>query len=209
MDTRLIPNLLDVSLCLVALFIGVRSFDIYSRFRQYRLFILGLSMVLLSLSAAADFTSRYIRVIALHTDWFLYIGQSVGFLFILLSLAQSSDNYLRNLMNLNILVFLVLLIVLFLSPALPDMSNSARTLFGFVRLIICMFILCAYFSAYINKPARFSFLMSAAFFFFTIDYVITLEQYVVPAISQYLFRAPGDITGVIGLLMLVSAVSIE
>ena len=209
MDTRLIPNLLDVSLCLVALFIAVRSFDLYSRFRQYRLFILGLSMVLLSLSAAADFTSSSIRVVALHTDWFLYIGQSVGFLFILLSLAQSSDRYLRSLMNLNILAFLVLLIVLLLSPALPDMSNSARTLFGFVRLLICMFILCAYFSSYINKPARFSFLMSASFFFFTVDYLITLEQYVVPSLSQYLFRAPGDITGVIGLVMLVSAVSIE
>ena len=58
MVTRLIPNLLDVSLCLVALFIAVRSFDIYARFRQYRLFILGLSMVLLSLSAAADFISQ-------------------------------------------------------------------------------------------------------------------------------------------------------
>jgi hypothetical protein len=209
MDTRLIPNLLDVSLCLVALFIAVRSFDLYSRLRQYRLFILGLSMVLLSLSAAADFTSSYIRAVPLHTDWFLYIGQSVGFLFILLSLAQSSDRYLRSLMNLNILMFLVLLFILFLSPALPDMSNSARTLFGFVRLVICMFILCAYFSAYLNKPGRFSFLMSAAFFFFTIDYLITLEQYVVPSLSQYLFRAPGDITGVIGLVMLVYAISIE
>lgn len=209
MDNRLIPNLLDVSLCLVALFIAVRSFDIYARFRQYRLFILGLSMVLLSLSAAADFTSSYISVVALHTDWFLYIGQSVGFLFILLSLAQSSDTYLRNLMNLNIVMFLIMLVVLFLSGALPDMPNAARTFFGFVRLIICMLILCAYFSANINKPSRFSLLMSASFFFFTIDYLITLEQYVVPSLNQYLFRAPGDITGVIGLLMLVSAVSIE
>ncbi|MGH2495995.1 MAG: hypothetical protein ACRDIV_14980 [Ktedonobacteraceae bacterium] len=209
MNTRLIPNLLDVSLCLVALFIAVRSFDIYSRFRQYRLFILGLSMVLLSLSAAADFTSSYISVVALHTDWFLYIGQSVGFLFILLSLVQSSDKYLRSLMNVNILVFILLLILLFLSAALPEMANSTRTLFGFARLLICMFILCAYFSAYMNKPVRFSLLMSASFFFFTIDYLITLEQYVVPSLSQYLFRAPADIIGVIGLVMLVSAVSIE
>ncbi|HEU0001950.1 MAG TPA: hypothetical protein VFQ36_13705 [Ktedonobacteraceae bacterium] len=209
MNTRLIPNLLDVSLCLVALFIAVRSFDIYSRFRQYRLFILGLSMVLLSLSAAADFTSSYISVVALHTDWFLYIGQSVGFLFILLSLVQSSDRYLRSLMNVNILVFILLLILLLLSPALPAMPNATRTLFGFARLLICMFIMCAYFSAYMNKPVRFSLLMSASFFFFTIDYLITLEQYVVPTLSQYLFRAPADIIGVIGLVMLVSAVSIE
>ena len=35
----LLPHLLDVSLCLVALFIAVRSFDIYARFHQYRLFL--------------------------------------------------------------------------------------------------------------------------------------------------------------------------
>src|SRR6185437_1659857 len=144
MNSNLIPNLLDVSLCLVALFISVRSFDIYSRFRQFRLFILGLSMLLVSISAAADFTASYVTVVHLHTDWFLYIGQTVGFLFILLSLAQSSDRYLRGLMNLNIVIFLMLLVILFLSPALPDMSNAARTLFGFLRLIICMLILCAY-----------------------------------------------------------------
>src|SRR5690349_77740 len=101
MNTSLLPNILDVSLCLVALFISVRSFDIYARSRQFRVFILGLSMVLVSLSAAADFTSSYIRAIPLHTEWFLYIGQAVGFLFILLSLVRSSDNYLRNLMRLN------------------------------------------------------------------------------------------------------------
>ncbi len=209
MNTRLIPNLLDVSLCLVALFIAVRSFDIYSRFRQYRLFILGLSMVLLSLSAAADFTANYVTAIALHTDWFLYIGQGVGFLFILLSLAQSSDSYLRGLMGLNIVVFAVLLILLFLSAALPPMPDSTRIFLGFLRLLICMFILCIYFSAYMNKPAHFSLFMSASFFFFTIDYLVTLEQYFVPSVNQYFFRAPGDLVGVIGLVMLVSAVSIE
>jgi hypothetical protein len=209
MNGSLIPNLLDVSLCLVALFIAMRSFDIFSRFRQYRLFILGLSMVLLSLSAAADFTSSYIKVVSLHTDWFLYIGQAVGFLFILLSLVQSTDRYLRGLMNWNILIFILLLILLFLSPVLPVMPDSTRTLFGFARLIICIVILSAYFSAYLSKPARFSLFMSASFFFFTVDYLITLEQYSVPSVSQYLLLAPADITGVIGLVMLISAVSIE
>src|SRR5579863_7117608 len=146
----LIPNLLDVSLCLVALFIAVRSFDIYSRFRQYRLFILGLSMVLVSLSAAADFTSSYVKAVPLHTDWFLYIGQAVGFLFILLSLAQGSDGYLRGLMRLNILAFILLLVLLFFSPALPAIDAVPRALFGFARFIICMVIFVVYYSAYMN-----------------------------------------------------------
>src|SRR5215831_12200403 len=123
----LLPHLLDVSLCLVALFIAVRSFDLYVRFHQYRLFILGLSMVLVSISAAADFISSYVTVISLQTDWFLYIGQSVGFLFILLSLMQSSDSYLRELMRLNIVVFCCLLILLLLSPILPPMDMTTRT----------------------------------------------------------------------------------
>ena len=46
MNTNLIPNLLDVSLCLVALFISVRSFDIYSRSGQFRVLILGMGEAL-------------------------------------------------------------------------------------------------------------------------------------------------------------------
>src|SRR5437879_11273427 len=131
MNTKLIPNLLDVSLCLVALFISVRSFDIYSRNRQFRLFILGLSMALVSLSAAADFTSSYVRAIPLHTDWFLYIGQAVGFLFILLSLVQSSEKYLRGLMSLNIVAFALFLVFLLLSLVLPDLDIALRPRFVF------------------------------------------------------------------------------
>src|SRR2546426_11896420 len=144
----LLPHLLDVSLCLVALFIAVRSFDIYARFHQYRVFILGLSMVLVSISAAADFISSYVTAITLQTDWFLYIGQSVGFLFILLSLVRSSDNYLHGLLRLNILAFALLLIPLLMSPVLPDFDNVTRTALGFARFITCILILFAYFAAY-------------------------------------------------------------
>jgi hypothetical protein len=209
MDPRLLPNLLDVSFCLVALFIAVRSFDIYASLRQSRLFILGLSMLLVSLSAAADFTASYVKVIPLHTDWYLYIGQSVGFLFILLSLARSSERYLRDLMNLNILAFALLLVPLLASSALPDLDPTTRTLFGAARLFICVLILVSYFSAYTSKPTRFSLFMCATFFFFTVDFLITFTQYYVPTASQYLFRDGGDITGVIGLIVLVAAVSID
>ena len=205
----LLPHLLDVSLCLVALFIALRSFDMYARFHQYRLFILGLSMVLVSISAAADFISSYIIVIKLQTDWFLYIGQSVGFLFILLSLLRSSDSYLRSLMRLDIVALDLLLILRLLSPVLPPMSMTTRTVFGFTRTIICLFILIAYFSTYVSKPSRFSLLMSISFFFFTANYLMSLHQYFVPVINQYIFRDQGDISGVIALVMLVAAVSIE
>jgi len=205
----LLPHLLDVSLCLVALFIAVRSFDIYARFHQYRLFILGLSMVLVSISAAADYISSYVTAITLQTDWFLYIGQSVGFLFILLSLLRNSDSYLRGLMRVNIVVFVFLLILLLLSPILPPMDMSTRTVLGFSRVVICLLILIAYFSTYLSKPSRFSLLMSISFFFFTANYLMSLQQYFVPILNQYIFRDQGDISGVIGLIVLVAAVSID
>jgi hypothetical protein len=205
----LIPHLLDVSLCLVALFIAVRSFDIYARYHQYRLFILGLSMVLVSISAAADYIASYVTAITLQTDWFLYVGQSIGFLFILLSLIRSSDSYLRALMRFYIVVFAFLLILLLLSPVLPPMDMSTRTVLGFSRFVICMLILIAYFSSYVSKPSRFSLLMSISFFFFTANYLMSLQQYFVPSLNQYIFRDQGDISGVIGLIVLVAAVSIS
>lgn len=214
MNTNLIPNLLDVSLCLVALFISVRSFDIYSRSRQFRVFILGLSMVLVSLSAAADFTSSYInsspvKTVTLHTEWFLYIGQAVGFLFILLSLMRSSDSYLRSLMRLNGLAFALLLILLLLSPVLPNMDIVIQTVLNLSRFIACLLIFFVYFTAYMSKPTRFSLFMSISFFFFTADYLMTLERNYAPIFNQYIIIALADIVGVIGLVMLVGAVSWE
>ena len=209
MNNNLIPNLLDVSLCLVALFISVRSFDIYSRSRQFRVFILGLSMALVSLSAAADFTASYITAVALHTDWFLYIGQAVGFLFILLSLLQRSEQYLRNLMRLNFAAFALLLILLFLSPALPMMDIVTQTVLNLTRFIVCLLIFFVYFTAYMSKPTRFSIFMSISFFFFTADYLMTVEKNFTPVLTQSLVVALADVAGVLALVLLVGAVSWE
>ena len=112
-------------------------------------------------------------------------------------------------MSLNIVVFIFLLILLLLSPALPPMDLMTRTVLGFSRLIICMLILVAYFSTYMSKPSRFSLLMSISFFFFTANYLMSLQQYFVPALNQFIFRDQGDISGVIGLVVLVAAVSLE
>jgi len=209
MNTNLIPNLLDVSLCLVALFISVRSFDIYSRSRQFRVLILGLSMALVSLSAAADFTSSYITAISLHTEWFLYIGQTLGFLFILLSLMQSSDKYLLGLMRLNIATFALLLILLLLSPVLPKMDIVTQTVLNLTRFIVCLLIFFVYFTANMSKPTRFSIFMSISFFFFTADYLMTVEKNFTPILNQYLVVALADVAGVMALVLLVGAVSWE
>jgi len=51
--------------------------------------------------------------------------------------------------------------------------------------------------------------MSISFFFFTANYLMSLQQNFVRILNQYIFRDQGDISGVIGLIVLVAAVSIE
>src|SRR6266581_2573239 len=109
MGSNLIPNILAVLLFVIALFISLRAFYVYTRSLSPRLFILGLSMGVISLTAAADFASSNITSITLNTDWFLYIGQAVSLLFILLSFLRSSETYFKGLMRWHILVSALLL----------------------------------------------------------------------------------------------------
>ena len=99
MTSNLVTNILAVTLFLVGLFISVRAFYTYTKVQSQRVFILGLSMGVIALTAAADFVSSNFPDLALNTDWFLFIGQAVSLLFILLSLMSSGDVYLNRLMR--------------------------------------------------------------------------------------------------------------
>lgn len=50
MGTNLIPNILAISLFIVSFFVSLRSFYIYAQSHSPRLFILGLSMMIISLT---------------------------------------------------------------------------------------------------------------------------------------------------------------
>lgn len=208
MDIRLIVNLSDVSLCLVALYLSARSFDVYARLGYLRLFILGLSMALVSLSAAADFTAIYIRAVTLNVDWFIYISQIVGFLFILLSLLNSTEIYLSTLRFLNILAIPPLFFLLSMSAILPGIPEAwIRELLGSSRLLLCFAIGFAYFSAFVSKPTRFNLLMSSSFFLLSIGYLFALGQS--NTSGPFVLTDFAGITNVIGLVVLVVAVSWE
>jgi hypothetical protein len=208
MDTTLISNLIDVSLCLVALFISVRSFDVYMRVRYRRLFILGLSMLLVSLSAGADFTGHYIKLTTPGTDWFFYMAQASGFFFVLLSLVSSSNTYLKFIMVLSILSVPPLLAILFLSPFLPGIpSTSTLALLEGIRWIICFMIFFAYFAAFTNKATHFNRFMSAAFLLISLGNFMSMLQSFSPTLHPQVLSTLGNITNVFGLLALIIAVS--
>ncbi len=208
MDTRLISNLIDVSLCLVTLFISVRSFDVYVHFRYLRLFILGLSMALVSLSAAADFTANYVTFTHLGTDWFLYIAQAFGFFFIFLSLLRSSARYLKLIMILSVLTVPLLLAILFISPFLPGIPNGSMRIFlEGIRCLISFMIFFAYFFAFTNKATHFNRFMMVAFLLISLGNFMSLVQSFGPNLNSHLLSNLGNITDIVGLVALVVAVS--
>lgn len=208
MDAKVISDMVNISLCLVALFIAVRSFDVYFYFRYQRLYILGLSMVLVSLSAATDFVASYVKVIALNTEWFSYTSQAVGFLFILLSLLQSSNTYLKGLIRLNLLVLPFLFVFLLLSPTLPGIPDPAiRALLGVPRCLLCFMIFLSYFSTFLSKPGHFNRFISLAFFLLGFGYFIIIIQNILLDPTQHYVDNLGNITSVIGLVALIAAVS--
>ena len=112
MDSNLIANILSLTLFIVSLIIVVRSFSLYTRSPSRRLFILGLSMSMIALTALAGFAGDNITSMTLNVDWFNYIGQTVSFLFILLSLLGNTERSLRQLTRWHIIASLLLLILL-------------------------------------------------------------------------------------------------
>ena len=207
MSTTFIPNLVAIALFLVALFVSIRAFYIYTKARSPRLFVLGMSMGVIALTAAADFASGNLTSVTLNTDWFLYIGQAVSLLFIFLSLVRSSVGYLRSLMVWQVCASALLIGLLLLSPALPNFPNTAiRAILSGSRFVFCFGILFCYVEAFQKKATRFSFLMGMSFLLLAFGYVMIFQQYFVAANSSQHFDNIGDIIRVVGLITLLVAV---
>lgn len=205
MNPNLIPNILAVSLFIAAMFIALRAFYIYTRSRSPRLFILGLSMGIISLTAAADFFSSNITIISLNTDWFLYIGQAASLLFIFLSFLRDTDTYFRNLMRWQIFVSVLLIGLLVLSPTLPNFPNTIiRAILSGSRCVICFGIFFFYISAFMTKQTRFGLLMGISFMLLAFGYLLIFQQYFVT--NSILLDDMGDITRMAGLVTLLTAV---
>ncbi len=200
-----IPDIIDALLLLVSIFITVRAFYLYGRVRTPRLFILGFSMALLAITAAADYASSHITSIALNTDWFLYLGQAVCFLFILLSLVNGSEDYLHRLTRWQVVISLLALLLLLASPVLPAFPNPAiKTVLSGLRCVLCFAIFFSYTAAFMSKQTRFSFLMGLAFLLLSFGYLVILQQYVTP--NAVLLDNIGDVIRMGGLVILLAAV---
>ncbi len=206
MDQNFIANSLSLTLFVVSLFISLRAFYLYTQSRSRRLFILSLSMGMISLTAMAGYAGDNVTSISLNVDWFNYIGQTVSFLFILLSFFSESDSYLRSLMRWQIAVSALLLILAFLAPVLPpEFPEPAitKSILSGSRGLICFIIFFYYAIAFMDKETRFSLLMSVAFLFLSCGYLIIIPKYTTP--NDVLDRS-GDLMRIAGLVTLLFAV---
>jgi hypothetical protein len=204
MEDLFVGNILAVALFLVSLFICVRAFYTYAQLKSPRLFTLGLAMGIIALTAAADFTSSNFPSLGLNTDWFLFIGQAVSFLFIWLSLLNHADAYLQWLMRLQVWVSVAVLCLLILSPTLPDFTGTllAVVLSG-SRFVICLLIGISYLLTFLGKQTRFSLLMGMAFVLLGFGYLLIAQKFSVS--NLMLFDNAGDGIRLGGLLLLLVA----
>lgn len=204
MISPVIPDALAILLTLVMSIISIRAFASYTRIHAPLFFILGLAMGLLALTALADFASSHITTIHLNTDWFLYIGQAVSFLFIFLSLITNAEGYQGQLMRWQILLSLAALSLLLLAPVLPDLPDvTARSILSSIRGFFCFLIFLRYIALFMTKETRFGLFMAISFFLLSFGYLIILLQYAVPIPG--LFDNLGDLIRMGGLLLLLIA----
>ncbi len=211
MDPNLIANILSITLFFVPLFVAIRAFAIYRKTFNHRLLILAICMTIIALTAAAGFTGDNVTSISLNVDWFNYIGQTVSFLFIFVSLLLSRERSLRILVAWLIAVCVPLLVLLLLAPVLPpDFPNPVvtKTLLSGSRGVICALIFFYYMLAFTTKETRFSFLMGSAFLLLSVGYFVVMFKYgdTSGPISADLIDRSGDITRISGSIALLVAI---
>jgi hypothetical protein len=200
-DTTLITNILNAALCVVFLFIALRAFSLYVQVRSTRLFILGLSMGLIALTAGADFASGVVTAVQLNTDWFLFIGQAVSLMFLYLSLLLNDDQQLRTLLGWHVIVSALLLLLLLYSPILPAFpSPLVQFLLSGSRGVICLVIFFYYVATFMTKETRFGFLMMLTFLLLSFGYLVIQPKYFLP--HQELLDHTGDVLRILGVVTL-------
>jgi hypothetical protein len=205
MNQNAVANTLALTQFAIALFIASRVFYLYSQARQPRLFILGLSMGIFSLTAIASFIGDNITSFPLNLNWFKYTSQTVCFLFVLLSLVRSNDGYLRRLMYWYIVASLLLLFLLtpIVPASFPDPALT-KSLLGGSRSLICLVISLYYIGVFSLKQKRFSLLMGVAFQLLSLGYWMNMFKYFLPHMTQV--DQVGDITRIAGLISLLMAI---
>jgi hypothetical protein len=199
LTSDLTTNVLNITLSAVFLFVSQRAFYLYAQIRSARLCILGLSMGLIALTALMDFLSSIVTTVHLSVGWFLYIGQAISYMFVLLNITVNSESKLRRILRWHCLLSVILLGLLVLSPVLPDFPNpGVRLVLSGSRCVICFIICFYYISLFMSKGTRFSLFMAIAFMLLSFGYMMLLPKYMLP--GQEVLDHVGDVIRILGVV---------
>lgn len=204
-DANQITAVLNAVLSSIFLIISLRALYLYIRLRSSRLFVLALSMSTITLTTTFDTfgdTITQLTHLPFNTDWFLYVGQAIGFLFFFLSVVLQDQGHLRVLVRCQITVSVLVLLPLLLLPMLPALTNPfLRLALSGSRSVICFAIFFYYVSIFTHKESRFSLLMIVSFLLLSFGYLLLLPTYLLP--NQELFDHIGDLVRIGGLMLLL------
>ena len=204
MNSTQITDILLVIQATITLLISLRAFFLYIQTKDDTLFSLGLSMGVIALGGIIGLTSDIWLQGSFNTFWFRYSGQTIGYLFILLSTLSGSERYRRWLKRWHLIATGFLLVLLLLTPVIPTHPDSiVQTALSGSRGLVCVLILFRYVAIFFHKETRFSFLMSFAFFCITSGIVIYTLQFT--SADPLLLNYGGDSVRIVGLAALLAA----
>src|SRR5712691_951033 len=149
MNSTQITDMLLAIQATITLFISLRAFSLFARTRNGTLFSLGLWMGVIALGGIIGLIGDIVLKGAFNTFWFRYIGQTVGYLFILLSTLRGSERYRRRLKYWHIIATGFLLALLLLTPVIPThLDTTTQAIISGSRGAVCLIIFFQYVSIF-------------------------------------------------------------
>ncbi|HYU74429.1 MAG TPA: hypothetical protein VEL31_17300 [Ktedonobacteraceae bacterium] len=187
----------------VSFVVAVRALTLYTRTRADYLFILGLSMTIISsVGVIGILNDNFVHT--LSTRWFRYIAQITSFFFIFLCTLRQSDNYMRLIKHWQFVAVGCLVVLLVLTPSVPQLADPRiEAALNFGRATMCFLIFLNYATIFMSKETRFSFFMGLAFFLIAFGFWFVTPWYLKKSFLLAVYI--GHSMRALGLLWLLAA----
>jgi hypothetical protein len=199
-----ITSLLLIGQASITFLIALRAFFLYARVRSDLLFILAVSMSTIAFVGVIGLVGDNYFAHSFSTKWFRYTAQIVSYTFVFLCSLRSSEEYLHQVKQWLLVFIALLMVMLFLTPLLPQLANpTLEASVSSLRSVISFAICLSYAIIFMDKQTRFSFLMALAFLLITFGIAITAPWYFQQTLVLYLYV--GDTMRTIGLITLLLA----
>lgn len=171
-----IANFMSIPIGAICLIISLRAFYIYRLSLNDMIFVLGLSMLLISMGTFSGTVGEaHLWGNHFNTEWVRAFGACAGGLFIFLSSLVKSHEQMQKLRRWQIITIMLFFAVVLLTPLYPPITNPMISLgLNICRMIIysCAFI--RYASIYATKSTHFSLMMSITFLVLLFGYALNI-----------------------------------